>query len=130
MLTAKSTRFWTLPWAKNLGDGMDFITEIFVELKSASPNVTHLTRPEKVPGLSYNLYGQKPTLFGDGVPLRHEIHCQVTIWSKDANVGILPEKVKTAMQKIGFIYLRPDYDLERHSGLYNEAHVFYIEFGG
>jgi len=107
---------------------MDLINLAYDTLKETSLPVSHLTRPENIPGLSYYFLGSKPTLYGDGIARREERECQVDLWAKNANFGDYPEKIIALMRRAGFRYVREDFDIERSAGVYRKSLIFLIDY--
>jgi hypothetical protein len=89
--------------------------------------VLHLTRPKELPCISYHFFGNRPSLFGDGLPVREECQCQVDIWTRDGTDRDISKNVRRAMREAGFKRVREDYDIEG-TGIYHKIIVFYIEY--
>ncbi|MCL2225793.1 MAG: hypothetical protein FWB96_12570 [Defluviitaleaceae bacterium] len=112
---------------------MDLVDVVFkalgdITIEGITLPVTHITRPQSIPGVSYHFYNRRPSLYGDGIPIREEVYCQVTLWTKDANTKGIPAEIENRMRAHGFKSRPGDYDFEHHAGIYSESLVFYIEY--
>jgi hypothetical protein len=107
---------------------MEMVDYVYEALKDLPCPVLHLTRPKKLPGITYHFFNQRPYLHGDGAPVREECQCQVDIWTENGKDAELSKAVRKAMKKAGFKRVRMNDDFERETGIYHKVIIFYIEY--
>ena len=107
---------------------MDLETHVHDLLTPLGCPVTHQVRSKQLPSLSYHFFGRQPSLHRDGQPVREETNCQVDIFTADGKSYPIAKKVKRAMRKAGWLYVREDDNFESGTGVYHKVLVFYKEF--
>ena len=108
---------------------MNLVDFVYNTLKSVKCPATHQVRPSELPGLSFHFFGHRPSLHGDGDPVREECNCQIDIWTRNGMSHLIERKVRRVMKKAGFLYVREDDNFEESIGIYQKTIVFYKEFG-
>ncbi|MCL2527901.1 MAG: hypothetical protein FWE42_05710 [Defluviitaleaceae bacterium] len=107
---------------------MNLEQNIFEILKPISCPATHMVRPKNLPSISYSILDRRPTIYGDGKPIREAAHCQVEIYTSDGKAHPIVQDVKEAMGKAGWQYVKEEDGMETGPGVYQKPLVFYLEF--
>ena len=107
---------------------MNLEKHVFDILKPISCPATHLVRVKDFPSVAYHFFDHRPTLYGDGKPIREEACCQVEIYTQDGKSHPIVQEVKTIMAKAGWRFTREEDGIETGPGVYQKPLVFYLEF--
>jgi len=102
--------------------------KVFEILRPINNPVTHLIRPKDIPGVSYHIIDRRPTLYGDGKPMREETSIQVDVWTSCGESQSIERRITQAMTTAGFKYTRQEDGVDTQAGIYQKTLVFYLEF--
>jgi len=108
---------------------MDLVNHVHKVLEPVGHPATQQARPKVTPGISFRFFDQRPTMYGDGKPVREEAHCQIDVWTADGKSLGISTKVKEVMKAAGWRYIREEDGLDTGPGVYQQSLVFYLEFG-
>ena len=90
--------------------------------------VTHMVRAKDLPSASYRIFDRRPTLHGDGKPIREEAYCWIDIWTINGKSKPISNEIKQHMANAGWRYVREEDGIETEQGIYQLSLIFYLEF--
>ena len=108
---------------------MGLVSHVYKALGETGYPATQQARLKATPSLSFHFFDRRPTLYGDGKPVREEAYCQIDVWTADGKSLDVVSDVMAAMGAAGWRYVREEDGLDTSAGLYQQSLVFYKEFG-